>query len=72
MSRIREARSDEHLVADAGELGINVSRAREAGLDVEIRAERNRRWKEDNREANEAHVEYLERYGPLLQEYRPF
>eukprot|EP01037_Dinobryon_pediforme_P024984 gene24984-26975_t len=53
---------DEHPVADAGALGINVSRACEQGLDAEVRAERARRWKEDNREANAAWAEYVEKH----------
>lgn len=82
MSRVREDRAafrrptnvslDETLVADAKALGINVSRACEVGLDAEIRAERTRRWKAENREANEAYAEYLEKYGLPLEQFRQF
>ncbi|WP_010186080.1 type II toxin-antitoxin system CcdA family antitoxin [Sphingomonas sp. PAMC 26605] len=82
MSRVREDRAafrrptnlslDEQLVADAKALGINVSRACEVGLDAEIRAERNRRWKEENREATAAWAEYVETYGLPLERYRQF
>uniref|UniRef100_UPI0035CA07C1 type II toxin-antitoxin system CcdA family antitoxin n=1 Tax=uncultured Sphingomonas sp. TaxID=158754 RepID=UPI0035CA07C1 len=63
---------DEQMVADAKALGINVSRACEVGLDAEIRAERGRRWIEENREANEAYTKYIEEYGLPLERYRQF
>jgi len=82
MARLREDRSafrrptnvtlDEQLVASAKELGINVSRACEQGLDEAVRAERMRRWQEDNREATEAYTEYLATYGLPLERYRQF
>jgi antitoxin CcdA len=63
---------DEQMVADAKALGINVSRACEVGLDAEIRAERGRRWIEENREANKAYTKYIEEYGLPLERYRQF
>ena len=82
MAQVREDRSafrrpttvslDEQLVADAEALGINVSHACELGLDAEVRAERNRRWKEDNREANAAWAEYVEKHGLPFARQRQF
>lgn len=82
MDRVREDRTafrrptdlslDERLVADATELGIDVSHACELGLDTEIRAERKRRWKEENREANEAWTEYVEKRGLPFARQRRF
>ena len=63
---------DDALVTDAKELGINISRACEAGLERQISEERNRRWKEDNREATEAYNAYIEKYGLPLERYRLF
>ena len=82
MAQVREDRSafrrpstvslDEQLVADADALGINVSHACEQGLDAEVRAERRRRWKEDNREANAAWAEYVEKHGLPFARQRQF
>ena len=54
MKIARRSAPDEHvarrrLVADAKELGINVSRACEEGLAREVKAERERRWQDENR-----------------------
>lgn len=82
MARVREDRTafrrpttvslDEQLVADAEALGISVSRACELGLDAEIRAERDRRWKDDNREAIDAYNAWIEENGVPLAEHRMF
>ena len=82
MARLREDRNafrrptnvtlDEQLVASAKELGINVSRACEQGLDEAVRAERIRRWQEDNREALEAANAYVAEFGLPLAKYRMF
>lgn len=44
----------EALVAEAKALDVNLSRACEAGLAAAVKAERERRWKEENREAMES------------------
>ena len=82
MAQVREDRSafrrpitvslDEQLVADAEALGINVSHACELGLDAEVRAERGRRWKEDNREAIDSYNAWIEENGIPLAEHRMF
>ncbi len=41
----------ERLVAEARALGVNVSRACEAGLEKEVGEARARRWQEENVEA---------------------
>lgn len=56
----------EDVMQEARELGLNTSRAAEAGIEVAIREEKGRRWKEENREAIKAHNERVEREGPLL------
>lgn len=82
MSRVREDRApfrrptnvslDARLIADAKELGINVSRASEAGLAREVKAERERRFKEANREAFEDWNRYVEANGLPLERFRQF
>ncbi|THD36745.1 MAG: post-segregation antitoxin CcdA [Sphingomonas sp.] len=63
---------DAALVEQARELGINVSRACEDGLSDVVRAERRRRWIEENREAMEASNAYVAENGLPLAKYRMF
>lgn len=42
---------DAALLDEARTLGVNISRAAEEGILARVRAERARRWKEDNAEA---------------------
>lgn len=82
MARVREDRApfrrptnlslDAELVADARAFDINVSRACEEGLENAVRAERRRRWIEENREAMEAANDWVARNGVPLAEYRHF
>lgn len=60
------------VLADARELGINVSRAAEKGLLLEIKAERERRWREENAEAIRCSNDYVERNGLPLASLRQF
>jgi len=62
----------EDLVGAARALGVNLSRACEAGLAAAAQAERERRWREDNREAMESWGEALDRHGLPLARYRTF
>ena len=81
-SSVREAKApfrrptnislDSAMIEDAKELGINISRACEQGLSEEIRAERNRRWKEENREAIEGWNAWVEEHGLPLERFRLF
>ena len=63
---------DRDLLAEAKTLGVNVSRAAEEGLAVALKAERARRWKEENAEAIREYNEFVEREGVLLSEHRMF
>ena len=56
----------EDVMAEAKALGLNASRAAEAGIEAAIREEKGRRWLEENREAIKAHNERIAREGPLL------
>jgi hypothetical protein len=42
-----------HLVEDAKQMGINLSRAGQAGIEPALKAERDRRWKIENKAAIE-------------------
>lgn len=61
---------DTGIVAAAREQGLNLSRVTEAALRVAIKAEGERRWKEDNREAISAFCKWYEREGDPLAHLR--
>lgn len=62
----------ENLLKDARELRINLSQAAERGVAAEVKAEKERRWLEQNRAAMDSYNEYIEKHGLLLAEYRLF
>lgn len=53
----------EHLIEEARQSKLNLSRFLEEKLDESLRAERARRWREENREAIEYHRQRIEREG---------
>ena len=63
---------DADLLAEAKALGVNVSRAAEAGIAGAVKAEKERRWKEENREAIESSNRWVEEHGLPLAKYRQF
>lgn len=63
---------DSAHLAEARELGINVSQACERGLVETLAEERARRWKAENREALEDWNRYVEEHGLPLERYRLF
>ena len=63
---------DNDLVREARELGLNVSRACNNGLTLAVRTERERRWREENRDAIEERVRYVEANGLPLASLRMF
>ncbi len=63
---------DSELLSQARELDINLSRAAEDGIAKAVKAERERRWLEENAEAIQAYNEYIEKNGLPLEEYRTF
>jgi antitoxin CcdA len=54
---------DRDLLQQARALKVNLSKALEERLAEIVRAERARRWQEDNREAIEAHNRFVEKHG---------
>lgn len=60
------------LVAEAKQLGVNVSQACEAGLRASVAEIRRARWLAENREAIQAYNDRIAKDGPLLAAYRRF
>lgn len=60
------------LVAEARVLGVNVSRACEAGLAAALRSARAERWRAENQAAMESWNTTLERDGIPLARFRAF
>lgn len=63
---------DVALVAEAKALGINLSQACEDGLAAATKAERERRWLEENRGALESNNSYIEAHGMPLARFRRY
>lgn len=63
---------DTGVVEAAREAGINLSQTCEAALRDAVRAERERRWQEENREAIEGWNAWTEKNGLPLARYRQF
>ena len=63
---------DADLLAEAKALSVNISRAAEAGISEAVRKEKERLWKEENREAIEGWNRYFEENGLPFSEYRGF
>lgn len=60
------------FAAEAQALGLDAAAIAANAVTEAIRAERNRRWLEENREAIEAHHRWVEEHGLPLAEYRMF
>ncbi|WP_448202798.1 type II toxin-antitoxin system CcdA family antitoxin [Azospirillum sp. sgz302134] len=60
------------LLEEAKSLGVNVSRACERGLALQIAEVRAQRWLEENKDALESSNAYVERNGLPLAQYRQF
>ena len=63
---------DAHLVAEAKDLEINISRVAEEGIAKAVAEEKARLWKIENREAIEGLNAYVEEHGLPLAEFRQF
>jgi antitoxin CcdA len=63
---------DYAVTREARALGVNMSRVAEAAIAEAARLERNRRWREENREALEAYAHEVERDGLALARFRSF
>ncbi|KAA9009226.1 type II toxin-antitoxin system CcdA family antitoxin [Histidinibacterium aquaticum] len=63
---------DRDLLDEARALGVNISRSAEEGVAAAVKAERQRRWKDENREAMESMNRWVEENGVPFNEYRKF
>lgn len=63
---------DRALVEEARALNVNLSRAAEDGLRAAVKAEKERKWKQDNREAMDGINKWVEENGIPLAKYRQF
>lgn len=63
---------DSDLLREARALGINISRACEAGLAHNFTQIREARWLADNAEAIEFSNAYVDQHGLPLERYRAF
>ena len=60
------------LLAEAKALSMNISRLAETGSEKAVSEVRDRRWKEENREAIDSSNAYVEKHGLPLAKYRLF
>ena len=63
---------DTSVTEEARELGLNMSRLAEIAIANAAKIERNRIWREENREALEAYAKEVEKNGLPLAKYRTF
>ena len=63
---------DQALLDEAKSLGLNISRAAEAGITSAVRAEKERLWQVENAEAIASSNRYIEEIGLPLAKYRVF
>ncbi len=63
---------DTGVVEAAREMGINLSQTCEAALRAAAKAERERRWNEENKDAIEAWNAWVDEHGLPLAKYRQF
>jgi len=63
---------DTGIVDAAREVGLNLSQVCEAALREASREERERRWREDNREWSDSVNRWIEKNGLPLERYRLF
>jgi antitoxin CcdA len=61
---------DERVLAEAKELGLNLSQVLEEELRKHVKDEKTRRFQEEHREAIEAHNRFIEKYGIFGEEFR--
>lgn len=63
---------DAALLSEAKALGVNISRACDRGLALQIAEERGKRWLKENKTALESSNAYVERHGLPLARHRRF
>jgi antitoxin CcdA len=61
---------DEHVLAEARQLGLNLSQLLEDELRKRVTEERTRRFQEEHREAFDAHNRFIEKHGIWSAKHR--
>ncbi len=61
---------DAALAAEAKEFGTNMSALLEKALLEELRAQREQKWRDENKDALDAYDKHIERDGLWLDEFR--
>jgi antitoxin CcdA len=62
----------ENILAEAKELGINVSQAAESGVAMAVAQKRAEIWLKENWEAIQSSNDYVEKHGLPLEQFRMF
>ena len=60
------------LLDEAKELGVNISRAAEKGVESDVKAARQKLWKEENSEAIADFNAYIDEHGVPFADLRKF
>ena len=63
---------DTDVTEEARELGLNMSRLAERAIADAAKLERNRRWRDENRDALEAYAKEIDDNGLPLADFRTF
>lgn len=63
---------DTEVSAEARQLGLNMSRLAEEAIASAVKEERNRQWREQNKDALEAYRREIEQEGLALSQFRSF
>jgi antitoxin CcdA len=61
---------DENVLAEAKQLGLNLSQVLEDELRKRVKEEKTRRFQEEHRDAIEAHNRFTEKHGVFGEEFR--
>jgi antitoxin CcdA len=72
MKRATNLSVDADLLREAKDLGINLSQTLEDALRVSTKAERERRWLEENAEAIKSYNDYIREHGLWCDGLRSF
>lgn len=72
MKRAANVTAEAELLDEARSYGINLSRAFQEAIEAKVKAERARRWREENREALQAFSRYLEDNELVADRLRAF
>lgn len=63
---------DADLIARAEDVGVNVSRATEAGIKEQVRKAEAELWKHEHKSAFDAYDKFVDQHGILLSKHRMF